>query len=410
MEATFLRLRLTEYALPMTAAFPDFPERSIAPAPGGLVFLLALGAGVGVANVYYIQPALHLVQVAFGTDAHAVGWVPTLTQIGYALGMLLLAPLGDLMDRKRLILCKAGLLTLALIASALAPNLAFLAIAGIVVGLLGSIGQDFVPVAAQLAPEAQRGRVVGTVTAGLLCGILLSRTLGGLVAQGLGWRAIYWIAAGLLLIVAAAVWRFLPRLPATAQGSYGQLLRSLATLWRQHRALRRAVSTQALLAASLGAFWSTLALMLAEPPLHLGAGVAGAFGLAGAAGALAAPLFGHLADRLGPRPAIWLGCLLVMLSFGGMRLFPGSLPLLIVGTVLFDLGVMAALVSNQTIVNGLAPSARSRLNGLLMTGAMFGVATGSWSGSWAWANFGWPGICTVGLTVSTAALARSFLR
>jgi predicted MFS family arabinose efflux permease len=376
----------------------------------GLVFLLALGAAVGVANIYYIQPSLYLVQQTFSSPADTVGWVPTLTQIGYALGMLLLAPLGDLMDRKRLILGKALLLVVALIASALAPTLACLAIAGIFVGLLGSIGQDFVPVAAQLAPEEHRGRVMGTVTTGLLSGILLSRSLGGMVAQGLGWRAMYWIAVGLLLLIAAAVWRFLPRLPATARGNYRDLLRSLMTLWQQHQALRRSVYTQALLAASLGAFWSTLALMLAGPPFQLGAAMAGAFGLAGAAGALAAPLFGHLADRAGPLPAIRLGCALVMLSFGGMWLFPGSLPVLIVGAALFDLGVMAALVSHQTIVNGLDASAGSRLNGLLMTGAMFGMAAGAWVGSWAWAHYGWVGICVVGLAVGVAALVSSFSR
>nr|WP_197034929.1 MFS transporter [Herbaspirillum sp. RV1423] len=395
--------------MPTTVPHPT-SERTSSPVIRGQVFLLALGAGVGVANVYYIQPGLHLVQQTFGADADAVGWVPTLTQVGYALGMLLLAPLGDLMDRKRLILGKALLLALALIASALAPTLAFLATAGIIVGLLSSIGQDFIPIAAQLASEEHRGRVVGTVTTGLLSGILLSRTLGGLVAQGLGWRAIYWIAVSLLLIVAVAVWRFLPHLPAATQGNYGRLLRSLAALWQQHRALRRSVSTQALLAASLGAFWSTLALMLAGPPFQLGAGVAGAFGLAGAAGALAAPLFGHLADRTGPLPAIRLGALLVMLSFGGMWLLSGSLPVLIAGTVLFDLGVMAALVSHQTIVNDLDPSARSRLNALLMTGAMFGMAAGAWAGSWAWAHYGWPGICAVGMAVGTGALARSFSR
>ncbi len=382
-------------------------ELATLPAPR-LPLLLAMCAGLGVANVYYLQPGLSLVQSEFGASPERVGWVPTLTQIGYALGMLLLAPLGDVMPRRRLILTKALLLVLALLAAGVAPGLGWLVVASIVVGLLGSIGQDFVPMAAQLASDEQRGRAVGTVTTGLLSGILLSRTLGGWVDETLGWRAMQMVASGLMLLVAAITWRTLPDSPPQARSAYGALLASLWTFWRQHQALRLAVLAQALLASTLGAFWSTLALVLAGPPYFAGAGAAGTFGIAGAAGALIAPWFGRVNDRHGPLPGIRAGCVLVILAFLGMAALPPSLWSLAVGAVVFDLGVMAALVSHQTIVNGLNPRARSRLNGLLMTGAMAGMAAGAAIGSVAWAHTGTLGLDGFAAAAGLAALAVSF--
>ncbi|MEW6643756.1 MAG: MFS transporter [Pseudomonadota bacterium] len=368
---------------------------------------LAIGAGLGVANVYYSQPILHLVQQGFATRADTVGWLPTCTQLGYVAGLLLLAPLGDLIDRRRLIAVKALLLALALTASALAPGLPTLIAAGIVVGLLGSVGQDFVPLAVQLAPVERRDRVVGLVMSGFLIGILCSRTLGGSVAQAFGWRAVFGLAAVLMALTAAAAWRGLPAMPPTVTGRYAELVVSLARLVRQHRTLRTAMMTQALLASSLGAFWSTLALVLAAPPFALDAGPAGLFGLAGAAGALAAPLFGQLTDRFGPRLAIRTGCALVIAAFGLMLAAPASLVAVGGGAALFDLGVMASMISHQALIHGLDDAARSRLNGLIVTAAMVGVAVGTALGTWSWAHFGWRGVCTVGVLAGVSALARS---
>jgi predicted MFS family arabinose efflux permease len=373
------------------------------------VWVLAVAAGVGVANVYYIQPVLPLVRDTFSASSEKVGLAPALTQAGYAAGMLFLAPLGDLVDRRRLIIVKSLLLIAALIIVALASTLVTLLAASVAIGIFGSVGQDFVPVAAHIAPDARRGRIVGIVTTGLLTGILLSRTLSGFIADILDWRAVYWIAAGSVALTAPMVWHVLPSFPPTAQGGYGALLRSLATLTQKHPALQKAALTQALLAVALGAVWSTLALMLAEPPYHLGAGVAGSFGFAGAAGALGASLFGRLADRTKPDFIIRLGCVLVALAFGGMMLIPASIPTLVVGAVLFDLGVMAGLVSHQAIINGLDSTARSRLNGLLMTAAMVGVAAGAAIGGWAWSHHGWTGVCLVGAGAGVLALLRSLL-
>lgn len=391
-----------------TQAWPSRDNRQRRPSTA-LIWLLAVGAGAGVANIYYIQPLLPLVRDSLALTSEQAGLVSAVAQAGYAGGLLLLAPLGDLVDRRRVILAKSALLVFALLAVAAAPNFAALLSACLAVGILGSLGQDFVPVAAHLATEETRGRIIGAVTTGILSGILLSRTLAGTLGDLFGWRAVYGCAAAVTAAVGVSLWRGLPSMPAAAAGSYAVLLRSVVMLACRHAILRKAMATQALLASTLGAFWSTLALMLAEPPFELGAGPAGAFGLAGAAGALAAPLFGRLADHQGPRLAIRLGCLLVGVSFVMMLILRGSLPILIAGAVLFDLGVMAGLVSHQSIAATIDPAARSRLNGLLMATAMAGVATGAIAGAWAWNRFGWAGVCLSGALAGFMALLGSFL-
>lgn len=388
---------------------PEIAIERTKAASSSSITMFAFAAGVGVANVYYIQPLLPAVRDGLRVASDQVGLLPAVTQAGYAAGMLFLAPLGDLVDRRRLIAIKGLLLVVALVATAAAPDLRTLLAAGGAIGVLGSIGQDFIPVAAQMAPASRRGQVVGIVTTGLLTGILLSRTVSGFIADAFGWRAAYLVAAGLVMVTGVVVTRRLPATQPSAHGSYGNLLRSLAMLVRTHAVLKKALLTQALLAVTLGAFWSTLALMLADPPFGFGAGIAGSFGFAGAAGAVGASLFGRMTDRKGPNIAIRLGSLMVILAFSGMLLMPTSLPVLISGAVLFDLGVMAALVSHQAMVNALDPSARSRLNGLLMTAAMTGVALGASLGDWAWAHGGWRGVCLAGVVAGALALLCSFI-
>jgi predicted MFS family arabinose efflux permease len=390
-------------------ANPQRNHQEAKEAAPALVWLMAIGAGVGVANVCYVQPVIPLVQASFALSPEQASLVPAVTQAGYAGGMLLLAPLGDLMDRKRLILSKFVLLVAALLTAATAPTFYVMLAAGLVLGLLGSVGQDFIPLAAQHATEERRGRTIGLVTTGLLCGILLSRTIGGVIGDLLGWREMFGIAAATVALLALAVWRLLPSQSVSATGTYAGLLRSLATLTCRHPLLRNALATQALLAATLGAFWSTLALMLAGPPFQFGPGLAGAFGLVGAAGAFGAPLFGGFADRRGPFAVIRVGSLLVAAAFGLMLMHPSSMVALVVGAILFDFGVMAGLVSHQTIVTAIDPNARSRLNGLLMTGAMIGMSIGALAGGWAWSRHGWAGVCLTGVISGLLALLRSSL-
>lgn len=393
------------HAVPAPAAVTVVTAVTAAPSRA-LVLLLATGAGLAVASLYYSQPMLGVLGADIGASTRAVGFVPTLTQLGYALGILLLAPLGDRYDRRRIILIKAAVLVAALLLAGAAPGITTLLVASLVIGLSATMAQDIVPAAATLAPEASRGKIVGTVMTGLLLGILLSRVVSGFVAEQFGWRTMFIAAAASIAIIGAVAARGLPRFKATTHLAYGALLASLGKLWKQHGALRRATWAQGLLSVGFSAFWSTLAVMLHGEPFHLGAAAAGAFGLAGAAGALAAPIAGRMADRRGPELVTRLGAGLVVASFASMALAPFMLPhaqlwLLVIGAIGFDLGLQASLISHQTIVYSIEPAARSRLNAVFFTGVFIGMAVGSAAGGLLLAQWGW--MAVVGLAIAAAA-------
>ncbi|MFY1828453.1 MFS transporter [Myxococcus fulvus] len=373
----------------------------------GLRLLLATSAGFSVASLYYSQPMLGVMGSSIGASDTAVGLLPTLTQLGYALGILLLTPLGDRFDRRRIILVKVGLLAGALLLSGLAPAIGPLLVVSFVVGLTATVAQDIVPAAATLAPEKERGGVVGTVMTGLLLGILLSRVVSGVVAEQLGWRAMYLMAAGSVVVIGAVVWRGLPAFRPTSTLSYGALLGSLVGLWRKYGALRRAALAQGLLSVGFSAFWSTLAVMLHGAPFHLGSAAAGAFGLAGAAGALGAPIAGRVSDRFGPELVTRLGAGLTAVAFAAMFASPWLQPdarlwLFGASAIGFDLGVQMTLVAHQTMVFGIDPAARSRLNAVLFVCVFIGMSLGAVSGSLVLAGWGW-GAVTLLATVSALA-------
>ena len=374
-----------------------------------LVGLFAAGAGLSVAALYYSQPMLGELGADIGASPRQIGLVPTLTQLGYAAGIFFLAPLGDRFDRRRIILIKAAALCAALLAGGASSSIALLLVASLAVGLAATMAQDIVPAAATLAPEAQRGRIVGTVMTGLLMGILLSRVVSGFVAAHFGWRTMFVAAAVSIALFAAVAWRTLPRFKATTHLPYGALLASSAHLWKRHGALRRATLAQGLLAVGFSAFWSTLAVMLHASAWHLGSAAAGAFGLAGAAGALAAPIAGRLADTRGPELVTRLGTSLAAVSFLAMAaggLLPLHLQLWVIGlgAVGFDLGVQATLISHQAIVYGIDAGARSRLNALLFTGMFIGMSAGAALGSMALAQWGWPGVMLLSAGGAVSAL------
>lgn len=376
---------------------------------GSKVLMLATGAGLSVASIYYSQPLLGVM----GSDLHAsvgvVGLVPTLTQIGYALGILLLAPLGDRHDRRIIILLKGILLTAALLFSGFVPGVNALLVTSFVIGIAATMAQDIVPASATLVSAAQRGKTVGTVMTGLLLGILLSRVLSGFVAEYFGWRSLYMGAALSVIIITLVIWRSLPRVPATSALSYPALLASMSHLWLQFKDLRQAALSQGLLSVGFSAFWSTLAVML-QDTYHLGSAVAGAFGLAGAAGALAAPLAGSLADRRGPQVVTLIGASLATLSFAALFLLP-LLPfhlqigLIVLSAIGFDFGVQATLVAHQTIIYSLEPAARSRLNALLFTCVFIGMAVGSALGSLMLEKMGWAGVVALITLAGATSLA-----
>lgn len=387
----------------------DRPDEQDTALPATLVLLMASGAGLSVAALYYSQPMLGELADNMGASTQTVGLVPTLTQLGYALGILLLAPLGDRFDRRRIIVIKAAALVVALLMAALAPTMTVLLAASLAIGVLATMAQDIVPAAATLAPDTHRGKIVGTVMTGLLLGILLSRVVSGFVAEHFGWRAMFGIAALSIAGIGVAAWRGLPRFQPTTRLPYGALLGTLAQLWQRHGKLRRAALAQGLLAIGFSAFWSTLAVMLHGAPFHLGSAAAGAFGLAGAAGALAAPIAGRLADRRGPEWVTRIGAALTMCSFAAMALAPllspqGQLILLVVCAIGFDLGVQATLVAHQTIVYSIDPGSRSRLNAVLFVGMFIGMAAGAALGSQLLAVWGWNGVVALATATALATL------
>ena len=370
----------------------------------GLVLLFSAVAGAAVANIYYNQPVVSLIARSFGVPGAAAAQVTAATQLGYAAGLLLLVPLGDVRDRRSLILWQAVALIVALAAAAAAPSLLALTIASLFIGMAATIAQQVIPIVAELAAPEGRGRAVGTVMSGLLAGILLARVVSGAIGGWAGWRAMFWLGTALAVAMALLLARSLPAgLPYQPQ-PYGRLLRSLGGVWRQYPSLRRASVVQALLYGVFSAFWATLTLLLDSPAYHLGPAVAGLFGVVGLVGVGVAPLAGTFADRRGVDGVIMTGVCAAVAGYGALGLVPG-LPGLVLGTVLLDAGFTLAMISHQSVILALDDHARSRINTIFMTLLFFAGALGSAGGSLAWHTAGWPGVTLFGGALALLAVA-----
>ena len=373
-----------------------------------LTFVMAAATGSAVANIYYNQPMLGVIQAAF-PGQRAAELIPTATQIGYALGLFLLVPLGDMMDRRRLIILQFGLLVGALAFAAMAPTAWALVGASLLVGATSTVAQQIIPFAAALASPDRRGQTVGTIMSGLLCGLLFSRTLAGFVATHAGWREMFCVGIPLAIVAGAAMALALPRRQRFVPMPYSEAMKSMVRLWRTSPALRSATIVQAALFASFSAFWTILAFHLQEPRFSLGADIAGLFGIVGAIGIVAAPVAGRLADRRGPQLVALVGAAITVASWIILGCW-GSVIGLLVGVVILDFGVTSALISNQHVVFGLHPEARGRLNTIFMTGMFLGGSFGSAGATVAWGRGGWGAVSAFGAALAmVAAMAQVYV-
>ncbi len=367
--------------------------------------LFALASGVAVANVYCAQPLLDQISNEFGISPSAVGVVITITQLCYAAGLLFLVPLGDLIRPKKLIIYQMLLYVLALIGIGLSPTVTVLFGGLAVVGLLASVTQTLVAYTSTLAAPAERGRVVGFVQSGIVLGILLARTFAGLLTDIGGWRSVYLTSAALMLLLVGLLYRTLPDLEhQLAPLSYPKLLRSTLLLFVQERTLLVRGGLATFIFAAFSMLWSSMVLPLSTAPYSLSHSAIGAFGLAGAAGALAAVKAGQLADRGWGQRTTGIALVSLTVSWLFINLTDRSLLALIVGIILLDLAVQAVHVTNQTMIMSVRPEAKSRLTAAYMMFYSIGSATGAILATNAYAAFGWMGVCALGASVSALAL------
>ncbi|MGW3950460.1 MFS transporter [Streptomyces sp. NPDC004752] len=375
------------------------------PPSARLILLFALACGSAVANVYFAQPLLVTLGEQFSLSSGLLGAVVTVTQLGYAAGLFLLVPLGDLVDRRTLITLQLGLLAVALLAVGLAPGTAALLAALAAVGALAVVAQTMVAAAAHLAAPAFRGRVVGAVTSGVITGILLARTVAGVVADLAGWRAVYLLSAVLTAALAALLRRTLPTdRPPTATMPYRRLLRSTVALFARHPLLRVRGGLALLVFAAFSTLWSSVVQPLSSPPWSLTHTAIGAFGLAGAAGAAAAGAAGRWNDRGLAQRTTGTALVLLALSWLPLAFTRQSLWALAVGAVLLDFAVQAVHVTNQSLIYAVRPDAGSRIIGGYMVFYSAGSALGAIGSSTAYAAAGWTGVSALGAAFSCAAL------
>ncbi len=360
----------------------------------GTIWVLAGAAAVAVANLYYAQPLAAVMARDLAVSESRLGLALMLGQIGYALGMLLLVPLGDVRERRGMLVATALGASVSLVGVALGPTFAVVAAASLVMGFASSLPQMIVPFAVGLVPSEQRGRVIGTVMGGLLAGILLSRTVSGTLGRLIGWRGTFGGAAALMALLAIVLRFSLPEQRPTERLSYGALLRSMFRLIAEQPALRRHGVLGALSMGAFSVFWSTLAFHLARAG-H-GSEVAGMFGVIGIVGVLVAPIVGRLATRVPIRAINGVALATVALSFATFHFSHASLAGIALGVILLDAGAQANHLANQTVIYGLAPELRNRLNAVYMVSFFIGGAAGSALGAVAWDYAGWPGVCAIG--------------
>ncbi|WP_320731409.1 MFS transporter [Enterobacter roggenkampii] len=369
-----------------------------------LILLMSVATGLAVASNYYAQPLLDTIARAFNLSASSAGFIVTAAQLGYAAGLLFLVPLGDMFERRMLIVSMTLLAAGGMLITASSQSLTMMIIGTALTGLFSVVAQILVPLAATLASPEKRGKVVGTIMSGLLLGILLARTVAGLLASLGGWRTVYWVASVLMVVMALALWRGLPKVKQENHLNYPQLLASVFSLFTQDKLLRTRALLGCFTFANFSILWTSMAFLLAAPPFNYSEGVIGLFGLAGAAGALGAHPAGGLADKGKSHLTTSAGLVLLLLSWAAIWYGHVSVLALIVGILVLDLTVQGVHITNQTVIYRVKPEARNRLTAGYMTSYFIGGAAGSLISASAWQHAGWSGVCAIGAIVATINL------
>ncbi|WP_160675975.1 MFS transporter [Clostridium sp. C8-1-8] len=369
-----------------------------------LVLVMSVACGLTVANLYYIQPLLADIAKTFHVNQMSIGFAATLTQIGYAVGMIFILPLGDIKEKRTLIVIMLLFSILSLMGMFFSKNIYVLILSSFAVGFTSIVPQLIIPLAAQLANPSQRGQTIGTIMSGLLIGILLSRTVSGLLGGYLGWRAVYLVAAIMMLTLMIILRKLIPLCNPVSDIKYTELLKSLFKLLKTEPVLREASINGALMFAAFSAFWTALIFLLESSHYNMGTEAAGLFGLVGISGALAAPLVGNIADKRGSKFAIGICIIVVIISYVFFFIFGFKVWGLVLGIILLDLGVQSCNVSNQARVHSLNEETRNRLNTIYMVSFFLGGALGSFLGSYSYSHFGWYGVCAFGILTQIVAL------
>ncbi|MFL1682575.1 MULTISPECIES: MFS transporter [Bacteroidales] len=376
--------------------------------PASLLWMLAIISGISVANLYYNQPLLNKISSDLQVSEFVANLMPMTTQIGYAIGLLFIIPLGDLYKRRSIIVINFLLLVISMFSIAISLNMYFVLIASLVTGICSVMPQIFIPIVSQFSKPENKARNVGLLVSGLLTGILGSRVISGIVGEYCGWRSMYYIAAGMMLLCIFIVMRILPDMPSNYKGTYGGLMRSLFTLFRDNPTIRMVSARAGLAFGSFLALWACLAFKMSGEPFYAGNNVIGMLGLCGMAGALTASLVGSYVPKWGVRNLNYIGGIIIIVSWCIMYLFQDTYLGFIIGIIMIDIGMQCIQISNQTCALSLAPKASNRVNTIFMTTYFIGGSLGTFLAGTFWHLFGWEGVTGVGICMALGSLFITF--
>ncbi|EHJ02256.1 major facilitator superfamily MFS_1 [Clostridium sp. DL-VIII] len=375
-----------------------------------LTWIISIACAIIVANIYYIQPLLGELARDFMISQVSAGSIATITQIGFALGIILILPIADIVEKRKLINIMLIFSAISLFIMYYSRSFYIICAASLFIGFTSVITQLLVPIAAQMANKNERGSVIGKITSGLLIGMLLSRVISGLLGNYFNWKTIYLIASIAMIILSIILRILLPQFQPQSEIKYFEAFKSMAKLVRKYNILREASMTGAMVFSAFSAFWTSLTFLLKSPAYHMGSDIAGLFGLLGAVGAFCSPLFGKIADKKGSRFTVGIGIAFVTISYIILIIFGFKLWGLVIGVIILDLGSQICNVSNQTRVQQLTDEARSRVTAIYIFSFFVGGAMGSILGSYCFDYFGWIGVCCYGLLTQIIALSVHMIR